>query len=133
MIVVDTNVVAYFFIEGEKTVAARALREADRDWRLPPLWQHAYLNVLATFTRRGGMDSASARTLWRAASALLAGNEQDVDMEAALQLSILHGISAYDAQFVALAQALDVKLVTEDQRLLQVFPERTLSLSAIQP
>lgn len=130
MIVVDTNVVAYFFIEGERTAAARALRQAEPRWRLPPLWRHEYLNVLATYTRRGGTDIDTARGLWHTATALLADSEQDADMTAALELATVYGISAYDAQFVALAQTLDVSLVTEDRRLLQIFTERAIPLSS---
>jgi len=52
VIVVDVNVVAYFLIEGEHTERARELWRRDPDWRLPPLWRHEYLNVLATFVRR---------------------------------------------------------------------------------
>lgn len=130
MIVVDTNVVAYFFIEGARTAGARALWQSDPDWRLPPLWRHEYLNVLATFTRRGGADIAAARKLWRSAVALLEDGEQGVDSELALELAVTHEISAYDAQFVALAHALGVTLVTEDQRLQQRFPRLAAPLPA---
>lgn len=131
MIVVDTNIVAYFFIEGERTAAARALRQVEPGWRLPPLWRHEYLNVLATYTRSGGTDIDTACTLWHTAAALFADSEQDVDMTAALALATTHGISAYDAQFVSLAQVLNVRLVTEDCRLLKIFPERAIPLSSI--
>ncbi len=52
MIVVDVNVVAYYFIEGDKTALAREVMQADPDWRLPSLWRHEYLNVVATYPRR---------------------------------------------------------------------------------
>jgi predicted nucleic acid-binding protein len=129
VIVVDTNVVAYFFIEGEQTEFARSLWRSDPVWRLPPLWRHEYLNVLATFVRHGGADREAARTLWTKAIRMLAGSELDVDMAAALELAVTHTISAYDAQFVALAQALKVKLATNDQQLLRSFPSLAMPLA----
>lgn len=63
MIVVDVNVVVYFFIEGERTTAARELMAHDADWRLPPLWRHEYLNVLATLTREGHATMIEAQEL----------------------------------------------------------------------
>lgn len=122
MIVVDVNVVAYYFIEGEKTALARELMRRDPDWRLPSLWRHEYLNVLATYTRRGGATVAEARTLWRRAVELLSRREEPVDPEAALGLAVEHPVSAYDGQYVALAQRLGTAFVTEDRRLLKAFP-----------
>jgi predicted nucleic acid-binding protein len=40
-----------------------------------------------------------------------------------LQLAAHSGCSAYDCEFVSLAQSLRVKLITGDKKLLQVFPE----------
>ena len=39
-------------------------------------------------------------------------------------------LSAYDAEFVALAEILDVTLVTEDRAVLSAFPERAISIEA---
>lgn len=130
MIVVDVNVVAYFFIEGEKTVSARDLLCRDPDWRLPALWRHEYLNVLATFVRQGGATIAEAQRLWRQSVELFGPGEQSVDMEAALVLAAENRISAYDAQYVALARQLQTVCVTEDQRLLRAFPALTRSMQA---
>jgi predicted nucleic acid-binding protein len=130
VIVVDVNVVAYFFIEGEKTASARDLARNDPDWRLPPLWRHEYLNVLATFVRQGGATVAEAQGLWRQGVELLAAGEQGVDMEAALVLAIENRISAYDAQYLALARQLQTVCITEDERLLRTFPSLTRRMQA---
>ncbi len=130
MIVVDVNVVAYFLIEGEKTAAARALLDHDPDWRLPALWRHEYLNVLATFARQGGATIAETRTLWRRSIELFGRREQSVDMELALVLASENPISAYDAQYIALARQLQTVCVTEDRRLLKMFPDLTRAMQA---
>jgi predicted nucleic acid-binding protein len=131
VIVVDTNVVAYLLIEGEKTAQARALWKRDRDWCAPSLWRHEFLNILATLVKVEGLPRAQASALWTNAVELLAGGERALEMMEALRLAGQRGISAYDAQFVALAQRLGVFLVTEDRRLREACPEATRSLSAV--
>lgn len=131
MIVVDVNVVAYFFIEGDKTASARDLARRDPDWRLPVLWRHEFLNVLATFVREGGATVAEGRTLWQRSVELLGSGEQGVDMEAALVIAAENRISAYDAQYIALARQLQTICVTEDRRLLRTLPTLTRAMSAI--
>ena len=128
MIVVDVNIVAYFLIEGEKTSAARDLLRREPDWRLPALWRHEYLNVLATFARNGGATTAEVLSLWRRGVEWLGPREQSVDMESALVLAVENRISAYDAQYIALAQKLQTLCVTEDQRLLKTFPALTRTM-----
>ena len=130
MIVVDVNIVAYFLIEGEKTTSARELLRREPDWRLPALWRHEYLNVLATFVRKGGATIAEAQSLWRRGVKLLGPREQSVDMESALVLATDNQISAYDAQYIALAQQLRTVCITEDQRLLKTFPTLTRTMQA---
>ena len=129
MIVVDTNIVAFFLIEGDKTAQVRRLWQIDAEWRLPRLWRHEFLNVLATYARSGGMPPSDARQLWHAAEAIFTISEVEVDMNAALELAIKYKISAYDAQFVILAQALKTKLITEDKLLIRRFPGLVYSLN----
>lgn len=130
MIVVDVNVVAYYFIEGDKTAMARELMRTDPDWRLPALWRHEYLNLLATYARQGGATVAESRKLWRLAADLLLPREQEVEPEAALALAVDHKLSAYDAQYIALAQRLHTFLVTEDRRLARAFPAIARTMQA---
>lgn len=47
MTVVDTNVVAYFFLTGPFQSAARALRQHEPDWIVPAIWRREFRNVMA--------------------------------------------------------------------------------------
>jgi predicted nucleic acid-binding protein len=97
---------------------------------LTALWRHEFLNVLASLTRQAYLNETEALTLWRNAVGLLFGQrEQQPAMEEALALAIRHGVSAYDAQYVALAAALGVLLISEDKKLQRTFPQRTISLA----
>ncbi len=54
MICVDVNVIAYLLIAGDKTELAQQAWAKDPQWRLPSLWRHELLNVLAAYVRSGG-------------------------------------------------------------------------------
>lgn len=128
MIIVDTNVIAYLLIEGDRTNPARSLWRDEPDWRVPPLWRHEFLNILATFARRGGADLVDATQLWARAVDTIGPGEMEVDIPAALELAVTTRISAYDAQFITLARHLGVPLVTEDKKLRKTFPDLTWPL-----
>ncbi len=129
MIVVDTNVITYLIIKGEKTALAQQAYRQDSTWLVPRLWRHEFLNVLATFVRHNGASLDEAIQLWQRATLFFESREQEPDMESALELAHVHKISAYDAQFAALAIELGLPLVTEDRQLLNAFPQTAQSLA----
>jgi len=130
MIVVDTNIIAYRLIEGEKTDLACEVERKDGTWVAPPLWRHEFLNVLATSTKAGLLDMELACAIWRDAQGMLAEGERDAPWEAALRCAVDGRVSAYDAQYIALARSLGVRCVTEDSRLLKAFPAIAVSMRA---
>jgi predicted nucleic acid-binding protein len=117
MIVADTNLVSYLLIEGDRTEVARRVWARDPVWVLPTLWRSEFLNVLATMVRVGRLEAKEARTAWRRARDVFRGSEAEPDGEGVLDAAIEYGISAYDAQFVVVAETLDVPLVTFDEAL----------------
>ena len=130
MIVVDTNVVAYLFLEGEFTVPAEALLQRDAEWVAPVLWRSELRSILAGYLRRRALTFDQVRSIQAEAESLLAGGEFDVDSASVLELVRDSDCSAYDCEFVALAMHLDTKLVTMDAKLLKSFPKRAVSLVA---
>ncbi len=129
MIVVDTNVVAYLVIEGAHTPSARNVYQKDSAWVLPPLWRSEFLNVLAVSVRAGVLLPREARRAWRVAVELLAPPEYEPNPLLALRLAMNKGISAYDAQFVVLAQTLRTVLVSGDRQLVRRCPEHTILMT----
>lgn len=129
MIVVDTNVIAYLFVPGDRTSAVEALRRQDAEWAVPQLWRSEFRNVLATLIRLGRIELPIAQAIQEQAEQLLAPLEFAVDSATVLALAASSNCSAYDCEFVALADYLDVPLVTADRKLKSQFARRVRLLS----
>ena len=129
MIVVDTNVIAYLYLPGDGTAAAEALCRKDSEWSAPLLWRSEMRNVLATLIRAGRIELAGAQSIQTEAEKLLEGREFAVDSAEVLHLAAESGCSAYDCEFVVLADYFDVPLYSADRRLVERFPHRARLLS----
>lgn len=73
------------------------------------------------------VDFDTACKIQAEAESLIGPNEYNVDSLSALSLAQESGYSAYDCEFVALAKALNLKLVTEDKKLRRSFPDIAMS------
>lgn len=131
MIVVDSNVVAYLLLPGEHTPAAEALLQEDPEWAAPVLWRSEFRNILAGCLRREVVTFQQACDLQAEAQDLLAGAEYEVDSRAVLELVRQSDCTAYDCEFVTLANRLGTRLVTMDKKLLKAFPKQTYALSEV--
>ncbi len=131
MIVVDTNVIAYFFVPGENSKFAKSLLRKDSDWVAPILWKSEFSNVLATYMRNGQLTLQKVLLLVNEAENLMSRGAFDVNSERVMILVDDSNCSAYDCEFVALAFELGQNLITTDKRLLQSFPDITVSLKDI--
>ena len=129
MIVVDSNILAYLYLPGDRTAAAEALLEQDPEWAAPTLWRSEFRNILAGYMRRKTVTFDQACSLQREAESLLAGAEFEVDSSSVLELVRDSDCSAYDCEFIALAIKLNTKLVTVDKKLLREFPTRAVGLA----
>jgi predicted nucleic acid-binding protein len=129
LIVVDTNVVAYLFLVGDHTVQAKVAFRKDPDWAAPLLWRSEFRNVLSFYLRRNQLELNQALKLMREAELLMQGGEYEVTSLQVLSLTANSRCSAYDSEFVALAQDLGVPLVTSDTRILAEFPSSAISLN----
>lgn len=130
MIVADVNLIVYLLLGGPDQPLAQRVLERDSAWAAPLLWRSEFRNVLAAFMRQRGLSVSDA---WRAhelADRLLAGQEFMVPGERVLALVADSACSAYDCEYVALAEELAVPLVTADRQLLRAFPDRAISPTA---
>lgn len=128
MIVVDTNVLAYLLIEGDRTKQAQALFAQDSDWRSETFVLVEFSNVLATYRRMGALTSQQTQSLL-AQAATRVRELVNVPNLQTLRCAERFAVSAYDARFLAAADTLGGKLVTEDAKLRAAAPALTRSIA----
>lgn len=127
MIVADTNLIVYLFITGDQTSLAQEVLEKDPHWIVPPLWQSEFRNVLAGYIRRG-MNIARANEIMKDAMLTLENRQVTPSSEKIFDLISKSDCTAYDCEFIALAQQLNIALVTADKQLQMRFPDSATSL-----
>ncbi len=131
MIVVDTNVISYLLLTGDKSPDADKLFAHDNHWIAPPLWRSEFRNVLSIYLRKGIISFDEALTLSENAVMLMKENEYNVSFYDVLKLVQDSTCSAYDCEFVALADNFEIPLYTMDKKILQDFPATARSLTAV--
>ncbi|HCS47358.1 MAG TPA: VapC toxin family PIN domain ribonuclease [Candidatus Aminicenantes bacterium] len=128
MIVVDTNLLAYFYLRSEHSELADKVFLKDPEWVVPLLWRSEFLNVLVTFFRKNIINFELAIEIVGEAELLMESGEYSVGSLDVLRLAAQSRCSAYDCEFVALARELNIPLVTTDKQILSDFPETAVRL-----
>ncbi len=128
MIVVATNIIAYLFITGEKSLQAEQLLSFDSLWNAPMLWRSEFRSVLSQYLRKGILSLDDILIMIQQAEQLLDDNEYKISSAHIMQLVNASSCSAYDCEFVALAQYLNIPLITADNKILSEFPTVAKSL-----
>ena len=128
MIVVDTNILAYLLIEGDRTKEAQALYRRDPEWRSEAFVLIEFSNILATYLRMGALSPTQAAQLLNEAETRMQGLV-NVPHLSALEAANRFGVSAYDARFLTASVALGAPLVTEDAKLRATAPAVTRSIA----
>ena len=88
----------------------------------------ALRNILNGYVRRQQLSLADAIVIQQEAEALMTLGEQAVDSQHVLTLAQQSGCTAYDCEFVALAQTLACPLFTMDKQVLRAFPDTARAL-----
>jgi len=128
MIVVDANVLIYFWLPDTLSPIAKACHAKDPDWAAPLLWRSEFCNVLAHYLRKNLLNMAAAKAAYQNAELTLRKQEYAMTVEEVLAIIVRSNCSSYDCEYVALAQRLGVKLVTKDAKLIKQFPGVAIDL-----
>jgi predicted nucleic acid-binding protein len=130
VIVAHANLFAYLLLPADLTPSARRAVVRDPVWAAPLVWRGELRHVLLGAIRQRRLTLEDAVEAVEVAADLVRGREYAVQSADVLLLAHTSGCSAYDCEYVALAQDLGVPLVTADRELLKAFPAATRSLVA---
>lgn len=130
MIVADTNLLVYFFLPGPFQPHAENVLKKDGDWIAPFLWRSEFRNVLAHAIRQSQITLPQAQIFMREALTFMHEREYHPLPDDVLRLIANSRCSAYDCEFVALAQEMGITLVSQDKQILKEFPQFAVSLEA---
>ncbi len=107
---------------------AERLAQKDPQWRVPLLWRSEFCNVISLHIKSRKISLHDGIGVLHKAIDRLHKNELAVDHANVLELSADSGCTAYDCEFVVLAKALGVSLVTTDTAVLKAFPKIAVHL-----
>jgi predicted nucleic acid-binding protein len=118
--VIDTSLTMAWCFEDEATDDADGVldRLLEDEAIVPPLWQFEVTNVLLVAERRSRITEAQTTRFLDLLSQLPIRIDASLtDLTALLSAGRRHGLSAYDAAYLVLAERLGVPLATLDERL----------------
>ena len=122
MIVVDAMVIADLLLSEPGRAPSAVILEVDPWWAVPLLWRSEVANVLATRVRHGERTLESVLACFEKGEKLLKEKEYRVAHDRVLRACAASRCTAYDCEYVVLAETLGVPLVTGDRQVLDAFP-----------
>lgn len=117
------NTIAYLYLNSEKSLLTEHLFRLDSKWIAPSLWKSEFRNVLTLYLRKKLLALDDVLLIIRQAESLMLDNEYEISSAHVMQLVHVSGCSAYDREFVALAKALAIPLITADKKIIKAFPD----------
>lgn len=130
MIVADANLLVYLWAGGPGEALAGAVLHREPRWIAPFLWRSEFLNAVVGLVRARRRTFEQAVAAIREAERQMAGHEYLVSSEAVVTVATQSGCTAYDCEYVALAQNLGLTLVTFDADVRRAFPGRAIAPEA---
>lgn len=116
MIVADTNLIVALAMRGENFTHAAKVFSKDPDWHAPILWESEFRNAMTVFIRAGILNERTALEAFQIAFEHI--TPLAVSTAGVFRISNAFKLTGYDSEFAALAEWLDVKLVSSDTDLL---------------
>jgi predicted nucleic acid-binding protein len=127
MIVIDANVIVAAVVQGPLQALAIHARQKDQ-WSAPGLWRSEFRSALVKMIRANILNLAEAQQHVKNADYLMFGRDFRVNGEKVLEFASKSYGSAYDCEYVVMADDFGVPLVTTDQALIEHFPKIAIHL-----
>lgn len=130
--VLDASVAIAWFVGKQATAYTNRLRlKAKREpLHVPALWRLEVVNAIWALQRRGAISERAADTAIDLLSSLvLAEHANERSMRDTLALARRHGLSSYDAMYLALASDLRLPLACKDGLLRDALPAAGVKLA----
>lgn len=118
--VVDNSVVVGWMLPAQATAYTRRILERVRREQIivPSLWPIELANVMIVRKRRGAMTAAQIHGALRRIQQLkVAVDSEPIAPESLFAIGERHGLTAYDAAYLELAQRRGIPLATADNGL----------------
>jgi predicted nucleic acid-binding protein len=123
MIVADTNMLVAIWVQGDFSKTSLSILNREREWIAPILWRSEFRSALRKYLKANIIDSNNANRMMSEALNLMQSREFTVDSYSVIELIATTTVSAYDAEYIALAQETESRLVTFDRKLINLFPD----------
>ena len=131
-LVVDNSVVlAWCMADEEHAVAEEAMRLATEHGAVvPQLWRYELLNALIVNERRGRLAAEDVQYTLADLAELRIERDGAHDEANLLRLARRHGLSAYDAAYLEVAERRGLAIASLDQRLVEAATALDLAFTA---
>lgn len=129
MVIVDTGPLAFLLLPGEMTDLAQRAYAKDPAWSSAPIWRSEFRNIVVRYVREGWVTPKAAEEILRAAEDKMHPRQYNIDDQAVLEIALQTGLSAYQCEYLALAQDLNLRLVTTQEELVRAAPQMAISLA----
>ena len=91
-------------------------------------WRSEFVSVLSLYIRKKYLTVQQAKFLIQQAENMMVDSEYEVNSGKVLELVNQSKCSSYDCEYIALAEDINVPLVTRDKRIIREFPTKAMSV-----
>lgn len=127
MIAADCTLITQLFLTTPESALASRVAATDDAWIVPPLWRSEFRSVLRKYLLDGQLSVDKCVRAAAVAESHFASSEVAVSTADVMLIVKQTRCSAYDAEYVSLALAFSVPLVTSDKKLQAAFPSVAIS------
>lgn len=123
MIVADASILAPFWMPSEFSNLSDQVHRKDPDWVAPLLWRSEVRNTMVLYMRHDLLSLGEILEFMEKAEHQMKEMEYQVNSTSVLRYTSESKASAYDCEYISLAEELGVPLVTNDHKLTNLFPD----------